>query len=744
MKQHKPVFGSLGSNYTFLTATRALWWQLFPPSEISIQTELSLELIQLFPGFTEPYFFATGRDAIQCTLRNLPLPIGAQVLTQAFSCAAIEEAILDAELQPVFVDLAEESVNVSVTTLQATYAKYPEARVVLVQHLFGYPADIAAIRTWCDEHNLLLIEDLAQAFGGTTQSGERLGSFGHAIVTSFGRDKVIDAVAGGCCLFRQGLLSSEPVRQSLRSRSSWQQALYPLFTVVIRATFSFWFGKLLHRVARQLGILTNPVLRSTRPLEKLSVGQATLVLQQLKQLSAELEYRSLITSIYARFLQSYVLTTESLARPNSLLRFPIVVSDPDALATALKKSNFYLTDRWYRAAVDSGSVPWESTYQPQSCLRAEERARTIFTLPTHRQISPQIAVALATVIRTVLDTKSAYAVKKIDDQQTWEVWLDKRPEANFLQSWSWGEFQESIGNEITRLGLYRDGVLIGVALGIYERARRGTYCSLPGGPLLDWDDPVAARMLFSHLQTEAKTKRCIFIRFRPQLVEDAIAQIIVQNLGSVRSAMHVTADRTVELDITDSDEELLAGMRKNTRSAIRKSQKLGIRTEVSRDPNTIKEFYEQQRLVAERHKFVPFSYQFLFEQFKTFAQHDQAILVSAYQGEQLLATAFVLLYHRQAVYHYGISTAENGKLPGAYAVQWRVIAEAKAHGCTSYNLWGVAPPGMSAHRFVGVSLFKRGFGGQEIQYLEAHDIPLTPLYWGTRLFELQRKWRRHL
>src|SRR3989344_3218148 len=744
MKETSPVCGSLGSNYTFKFACQTLWWYCLPPNKSKMQLALAEQLHHFFPDFSQGYFFATGRDAIQFALQNVAIPRGAKVLTQAFSCAAIEEAICGADLRPVYVDLEERSVNLSVETIQAAFDAHPDAKVVLVQHVLGCPADVAAIRTWCDAHGVLLIEDLAQAFGGVTQSGEPLGSFGQVIVVSFGRDKILDAVAGGCCLFRQGSLAAEPARQPLRSRSTWRQAVYPLLSVVIRKTFTFRLGKLLQRSARQVGIMSSPVLRTTAPLEKLSVGQARLVLEQLAKLPAALAHRSLIASVYARLLQKYVVSPKQLPNPGSLLRFPLTVRDSDALASSLKKYQFYLSDRWYRAAVDSGSLAFKSVYETGTCPRAETLARSVFTLPTHQHISVETAVRLATTIHSLLDEQNIYVVTEITEQDVWEQWLARRPEANFLQSWQWGEFQQRLGNKIARLGLYCNGTLAGVAQGIFEHARRGTYCSLPGGPLIDWHDPFAVYTLFSELVTVAQKQGCTFIRFRPQLLDDAVARTIVAQFGAVHSAMHVTADRTVEINITESDEALLAGMRKKTRSAIRKSQQLGITTQVSRDPARIQEFYEQQRLVAQRQKFVPFSYQFLHKQFQIFAQHNQALLVSAYQGSQLLATAFILLYHRQAVYHYGISTEENSKLPGAYAVQWRVIAAAKKQGCTSYNLWGVAPPGMDKHRFAGVSIFKRGFGGREVQYLEAHDIPLRSTYWVTRWFELLRKWHRHL
>jgi lipid II:glycine glycyltransferase (peptidoglycan interpeptide bridge formation enzyme) len=173
-------------------------------------------------------------------------------------------------------------------------------------------------------------------------------------------------------------------------------------------------------------------------------------------------------------------------------------------------------------------------------------------------------------------------------------------------------------------------------------------------------------------------------------------------------------------------------------------EKQGLTVQISQNPEEIKTFYEHQLALAQKHHFVPFAYQFLLEQFRVFAADDQAMLISCFQGSKLLATAFVIFYNREAVYHYGISTLDNDRLAGSYACQWAAILEAKRRGCTTYNFWGIAPKDETGHRFSGVSLFKRGFGGQEIAYLPAHDLPASPFYWLTYWFELLRKKLRHL
>ena len=327
----------------------------------------------------------------------------------------------------------------------------------------------------------------------------------------------------------------------------------------------------------------------------------------------------------------------------------------------------------------------------------------------------------------------------------WEQGILAFTEANFLQSYNWGVFHERLGKKVIRCVCTDGSKVIGMASGVVEDARRGRYLAVAGGPLIDWHNKNSVEAVFRELRKKALEENCVFIRFRPQVTATRVSAKVLRKLSALEAPMHLTADLTLQLDLTLSDETLLSDMRKNTRSAIRKAERVGITTQLVEDVESIRQFYDEEKKVAERQGFVPFSYDFLRNQFEVFLADKQVCLVRSFSKEgALLASAFVIFYNNEAVYHYGISTDANQKLPGSYACQWRAIAEAKRRKCTRYNFWGVAPKEATKHRFAGVSLFKRGFGGFEVPYLEAHDIPLSWRYWVTFLFEFFRKKYRHL
>lgn len=322
-------------------------------------------------------------------------------------------------------------------------------------------------------------------------------------------------------------------------------------------------------------------------------------------------------------------------------------------------------------------------------------------------------------------------IEEIYKKILWEKFVNFYPEANFLQSWNWGQFHQNLGKIIKRVGFYDDKKLLGVMLCIVEKAKRATYLTVPGGPSIIWGNEDVnedvVKTFRETAETISKENNCSFVRVRPQILEAEKNTKLFEKLGFKMAPMHLHAELTRQVDLNKSEGELLSGMRKTTRHEIKKAQKLGIKVITSNNPDDIDEFYKLQKQTAIRQQFVEFDKKFLQEQFKVFAADDQVLLFTAFLGKKKLAQAFIIFYGEEADYHYGASTLDGRKYPGSYAVQWEAIKEAKRRGMKRYNLWGVAPEGETSHRFWGVSVFKRGFGGKDIEYLHARDLVINPL-----------------
>jgi len=274
-------------------------------------------------------------------------------------------------------------------------------------------------------------------------------------------------------------------------------------------------------------------------------------------------------------------------------------------------------------------------------------------------------------------------LNSVDSKKVWEEFLEQHSEANFLQSWYWGEFHQVISNKVHRTGFYRNGNLVGVMLSIIEDAKRGRYLTVPAGPIIDWQDLNQIRAFVDEIRKIATQEKCVFIRVRPQLQSDNFSKKVFAQYGFINAPMHLHAELTSQLNVTRSEEELLAGMRKNTRYDTRKAIELGIKVTHTDDPSALKEFYDLQVETAQRQNFVPFSYAFLQEQFRVYSQAGKVLLYTAKLEDILLAQAFIIFYGEEAAYHYGASTQDGRKYPGAYLIQWEAIKEAKRRGMGS-------------------------------------------------------------
>ncbi len=338
------------------------------------------------------------------------------------------------------------------------------------------------------------------------------------------------------------------------------------------------------------------------------------------------------------------------------------------------------------------------------------------------------------------------------NKDEWEIGLGNFPEANFLQSWAWGEFHAKLNHPIYRIKFNN-----GMFQAIVEPAKRGRHLIVPGGPLLKNYFSISQWQQSITLMKEIAVKeKCSFIRIRPQTENSDDLSRIVKRIGFRSAPMHLHAQLTRILDLTKTDEQLLSEMRKSTRYEIKKSGKMGIKVEKSQDENLIDDFIRLQAETAKRERFAAFSRKYLLEQFREFKKTNSVKLFSVTLlrpgppagGPGLfkpISIAFVIFYRGEAVYHYAASTDEARKIPAAYAIQWAIIQEAKRRGYKTYNLWGdVTDDKLQSHRFSGPSLFKRGFGGKQFAYLPAHDLPLNRKYWINWGIENLRKITRSL
>ena len=145
-------------------------------------------------GTTDCVGCNSGTDALYLALRAMKIGAGDEVITTPFTFIATAETISAVGAIPVFVDIDIATFNLDLRQLAAAIT--PRTRAIMPVHLFGNPLDMTALMSIANQHNLIVIEDCAQATGAKWH-GKPVGSIGHFGCFSFFPTKNLGACGDG-------------------------------------------------------------------------------------------------------------------------------------------------------------------------------------------------------------------------------------------------------------------------------------------------------------------------------------------------------------------------------------------------------------------------------------------------------------------------------------------------------------------------------------------------------------------
>uniref|UniRef100_Q02CC1 DegT/DnrJ/EryC1/StrS aminotransferase n=1 Tax=Solibacter usitatus (strain Ellin6076) TaxID=234267 RepID=Q02CC1_SOLUE len=147
-----------------------------------------------YSGATEAIGVNSGTSALHLALLAAGVGPGDEVITVPFTFVATAASIVYTGASPVFVDIDPATFNIDVTRIEAAIT--PRTKAIMPVHLFGQPADMDPIMEIARRHNLVVIEDAAQAHGAEYK-GRRAGSIGDMACFSFYPAKNLGACGEG-------------------------------------------------------------------------------------------------------------------------------------------------------------------------------------------------------------------------------------------------------------------------------------------------------------------------------------------------------------------------------------------------------------------------------------------------------------------------------------------------------------------------------------------------------------------
>ena len=178
---------------------------------------------------------SNGSVALMLALRAIGIGPGDEVIVPALTYAATASSVMNVGAEAILCDVEPSTWCLDPAQVETLVTE--RTRAIIAVHVYGVSADLASLRTLCDQYSLYLIEDAAEAFGGT-YAGARLGTIGDIGTYSFFANKLISTGEGGA------VTSSDPTVMArmrlLRGQGMDPQRRY----YFVEAGYNFRMGSL--------------------------------------------------------------------------------------------------------------------------------------------------------------------------------------------------------------------------------------------------------------------------------------------------------------------------------------------------------------------------------------------------------------------------------------------------------------------------------------------------------------------
>ena len=324
------------------------------------------------------------------------------------------------------------------------------------------------------------------------------------------------------------------------------------------------------------------------------------------------------------------------------------------------------------------------------------------------------------------------------DAAAWDAFVEGTEHGSYLQLDGWAQVKAPNGWRARRVVAGAPGERIGLQV-LLRRPRPLPWALAyaPRGPVAEAWTPAAIGNLTAALRAAGpELGRISHLRIDPEIEADGPDD----PGGALRTALERAGWQTAPsiqpptsrvIDLVADEGALWSDLRKKWRQYVNKARASAV-TVVELPGDPIPPFYEIYRETAQRAGFLIRVEQAYRDVYEAFAPAGRGrILFAVGPDGTPLASLFLVRTGRRVVEPYGGMTAIGAELRANYLLKWEAIRRSREEGAATYDLWGLAHPGI-AH-------FKAGFGGREVRYVGGWDLVLDPL--GRRVYETAQRAR---
>ena len=335
--------------------------------------------IKSYFGVNHVFLVSSGKAGLTLILRALKRihPERNQVLIPAYTCFSVPSAIIKAGLEVSLCDIDPATLDFDYKSLERSVNKH--TLCIVSTHLFGIPSDVMRIKDLCEDKNIFVVEDAAQAMGGSFGC-RYLGTIGDVGFFSLGRGKNITCGSGGIIVTNSDRIAHALEEEQTHAKDqNLMETLRNLLEVIISSILIhpllYWFPSGLPFLK-----LGETVFHEDFPLKKLSGPQAGLLRGWQRNLESSNHKRRENASYFID--QALLPGDKSASVP--YLRLPFFIRDQeirDSIYSRLQKDGIGLS-RMYPSSIneiENLKAQFSGTEFPS----AKSVSESILTLPTH-------------------------------------------------------------------------------------------------------------------------------------------------------------------------------------------------------------------------------------------------------------------------------------------------------------------------------------------------------------------------
>jgi lipid II:glycine glycyltransferase (peptidoglycan interpeptide bridge formation enzyme) len=325
-----------------------------------------------------------------------------------------------------------------------------------------------------------------------------------------------------------------------------------------------------------------------------------------------------------------------------------------------------------------------------------------------------------------------------------EIRIDEKEPFNSLvvhpvQSWEWGEFKKKTGLVVERLGQFEEGRI--------KSAYQITFHPVPNTNFTVGYFPrgqLPNQTMMEALVTLGKKQNALYIKLEPYVTrsEGEKQMNLLAKDYDLRHGRVVFTPHTFQMDLTKTEDELMAVMKPKTRYNVNLASRKGV---IVKEDNSIKAFETYLHLTHETSKR------------QHFYAHDEEyhrlmweilqpagithLLTATYEGEILVAW-ILFVYKNRLYYPYGTSSSKYRNLMASNLMMWEAIKYGKQINCSIFDLWGsLGTKPDPKNPWFGFHNFKEGFGGQLVEFVGTYDLVINPQLYSIMRVAEETRWK---